>query len=499
MGDGIVETAEAERADIPVHVRRNIFFTWALGLVGVLAMVAVIANGAIQSRKNQIKSSSEIMTALSDLVANNVERTIDGVGHLFSGLEALLETSPEATRPHADLIRWILTKRLEENPHIKDLLVLDETGEIIHWTGQEDPPNVREEAYAAVHYADNPPDFFIGEPQSAGDREIPWTIATSRAVRDGEGAVRWIVAAILRETFFQKEFTDLELPEATTISLVSPKGVIFTRRPDHDAFIAKVVPDIVGFWGMETNSMVHERDTTVTDVVEVASHRRIAGYPLVATVGISRAAVLGPWLRMVWIAAPLTVVAAIAVLFMVFKLAEAQRKQALAALKMKKLRTIDELTGTFTRKRFDNEAEREFKRARRHGDPISIVVVSLDHLRTINREYGNEAGDEALRSTAEALRNWCRASDLLGRASGRSFQIMLPNTDKTGGVALGEKIRKGIEAGAIRYGDDAINITVSVGVSQWSEGEEGLAPVKERATAAAIEAKAQGRNRVHAA
>ena len=93
----------------------------------------------------------------------------------------------------------------------------------------------------------------------------------------------------------------------------------------------------------------------------------------------------------------------------------------------------DALTGLFSRRRFQEELEREVSRARRHGRPGALLVLDLDGFREVNDSLGHAAGDELLTRIGEALRSILRDSDVLARIGGDEFALILPDTDEAGG------------------------------------------------------------------
>jgi diguanylate cyclase (GGDEF)-like protein len=162
-----------------------------------------------------------------------------------------------------------------------------------------------------------------------------------------------------------------------------------------------------------------------------------------------------------------------------------------------RMATIDPLTGAYNRRTFHDIAERELARARRTGQPLSIIVVDLDHFRPINEEHGNRTGDEVLRKVAELIRGALRKEDMLVRYGGEEFLVMLPEVPGPGAVVVAGRIRKAIEAEAIAVEGATLRLTVSVGVSaRLDEGPESIENLLARADEALALAKQRGRNRV---
>ena len=162
-----------------------------------------------------------------------------------------------------------------------------------------------------------------------------------------------------------------------------------------------------------------------------------------------------------------------------------------------RLATMDPLTGAYNRHSFHEIAERELSRARRAEQPLSIILLDVDHFRTINETYGNRAGDEVLRQIADLVSPTLRKEDMLVRYGGEQLLVMLPEVPGPGAVVVAGRIRKAVEAEALKVGGQELSATVSVGVSaRLDEGPESIEGLLARAEEALAIAKKRGRNRV---
>jgi len=162
-----------------------------------------------------------------------------------------------------------------------------------------------------------------------------------------------------------------------------------------------------------------------------------------------------------------------------------------------RMATIDPLTGAYNRRTFHDIAERELGRAVRAGQPLSIIVVDIDHFRPVNEQHGNRTGDEVLRKVADLIRTALRKEDMLVRYGGEEFLVMLPEVPGPGAVVVAGRVRKAVEAQAIELGGHSLKLTVSVGVSaRLDEGPESIETLLQRADEALALAKQRGRNRV---
>jgi diguanylate cyclase (GGDEF)-like protein len=162
-----------------------------------------------------------------------------------------------------------------------------------------------------------------------------------------------------------------------------------------------------------------------------------------------------------------------------------------------RMATMDPLTGAYNRRTFHEIAERELSRARRAGQPLSIIIIDIDHFRPLNESYGIRTGDELLQKIADLVRAALRKEDMLVRYGGGQFLVMLPDVPGPGAVVVAGRIRKSVEAEALQAGGHSLPVTVSVGVSaRLDEGPESIETLLARADQALALAKQRGRNRV---
>ena len=153
---------------------------------------------------------------------------------------------------------------------------------------------------------------------------------------------------------------------------------------------------------------------------------------------------------------------------------------------------IDFLTGVYNRRMFDSLLAAEMTRACRYNEPLSLIMLDLDHFKQVNDSLGHRAGDQVLQKLAELLSGRIRSHDVLSRWGGEEFLILTPQSDITQAITLAEGLRELVEQYDFGSG---LRITISFGVTSHCCGESAEAFVA-RADTALYEAKRNGRNRV---
>jgi diguanylate cyclase len=170
--------------------------------------------------------------------------------------------------------------------------------------------------------------------------------------------------------------------------------------------------------------------------------------------------------------------------------------------RLRRLVTIDALTGVANRRHFDRELERELRRSRRDGLPLSLIFLDLDEFKKFNDTYGHARGDEILRNVARTLNEtFRRAGDFVARYGGEEFAIVLPGLDARRAALYAERLRRRIWQEAIAF--EAVTnkrVTISAGVSTITPPMVATADELLRAADQALyRAKCLGRNQIASA
>jgi diguanylate cyclase (GGDEF)-like protein len=135
-----------------------------------------------------------------------------------------------------------------------------------------------------------------------------------------------------------------------------------------------------------------------------------------------------------------------------------------------RLALTDELTGLANRRRFQEELRRQAAAVRRHGRPLSLLLLDVDNFKDINDRWGHTTGDTVLREIAEALRRRLRAYDLAARIGGDEFAVLLPQTTETEAAAVAADLTRDLE----RSQATRVRVRASVGCATCSRGKDAM-------------------------
>ena len=160
----------------------------------------------------------------------------------------------------------------------------------------------------------------------------------------------------------------------------------------------------------------------------------------------------------------------------------------------------DALTGLYNRWFVIEKLDSELNRSVRHGSPMSLLMLDVDHFKSVNDTFGHAAGDQVLQAIGQLLRESCRVYDVPGRYGGEEFCIVLPETKLRNTNVVAERIRSRLETTELAAGSAAIRVTVSIGIagidSSQDVNEVSPSALLDRADRALYTAKHRGRNRI---
>ncbi len=161
----------------------------------------------------------------------------------------------------------------------------------------------------------------------------------------------------------------------------------------------------------------------------------------------------------------------------------------------RRLALHDGLTNLLNRRAFDDSLERSVSQAARAEQPLSLLMLDLDHFKQLNDTYGHATGDVALQAAAAEIRLQVRGGDLAARYGGEEFAIILPDTDGPAAFRMAERLRKALSERVVKAGKEQIKMTASCGVSATDLGYSTPEELIHSADEALYASKETGRNR----
>lgn len=163
--------------------------------------------------------------------------------------------------------------------------------------------------------------------------------------------------------------------------------------------------------------------------------------------------------------------------------------------RLEEMATTDKLTGLANRQSCELFADQAVKLARRNQEPLSAILIDIDHFKAVNDQYGHLAGDAVIKAMADTIRGCLRGSDFLCRWGGEEYLVLLRGCDLNRAEIIAEHIRTTAKASAATYNGSPIALTISLGVAEYRE-QDSITLLFGRADQALYKAKELGRDRV---
>ncbi len=163
---------------------------------------------------------------------------------------------------------------------------------------------------------------------------------------------------------------------------------------------------------------------------------------------------------------------------------------------VKKLAATDSLTGISNRRHFLEKSQVEFERSLRYGHPLSILALDIDHFKSINDNFGHQAGDQVLEAICQCCSKLLRNSDIFGRLGGEEFSILLPDTNQSDAKETAQRVLDAVSGTEVHYENRIIRFTTSIGIAQVNDKSDSLEELMRCSDEALYKAKHNGRNRM---
>lgn len=464
----------------------------AIGFASIaLAVLSDMRESSWQRARAEAINVVSIMTA-------EISRTIRGYDHALHHIARTLEGESFGNLQE-DIQRKLLFSGIDSADDVAAIHVIDTTGRVLFRSDWGGVTGVGDQLAILHHLNASGDRMHIGGPLP--DPKGTHAVTLSRAFHFKNGSVAGVVTVTLPVQYFRDLFASVRLsPEADLGITYRDERIVF-RTIDYghsageDLRGSELSRQIV-----LSNGSVFEKASGIDGVHRVWVHDVVDDTPFRVVLGNPTAAIAQAfWSGARWL---IVVVVMFALLLggLTFGLVREFRSRHAAERALEQLANHDALTGLANRRKFDEVADDEWRRAARQGQPVALLMVDADRFKSYNDRYGHPTGDRLLRLLAAEVRAAARRpGDLAARLGGEEFAILLPGASGADARAVAERLRASIAALAIPHAGSALgHVTVSVGVASRVPGRDGtsIADLVREADVALYAAKAAGRDRV---
>lgn len=479
------------------------------------SLLAVNAWLAWRARDQVLRQTVISNTNLASAVAQQMDGMVSEVGHLLDSIAFELELG-RMNEHMLDHVQPLLKNHAATNRHIHGIFVYDAAGAwLINSQGValKDANNSDREYF--IHHRQSPSlKTKVGKPvvsRSTGE----WVIPVSRRLNDAVGRFAGVVLITIGINHVNEIMASFEIGRQGALALTLNDGTLLVRRPFVVENLGKSIAGSQLYQDILSRSAgTYESISPFDGIDRLGSFQHTQSHSLLVAVALSKHETLSEWRETTWIQTlwilllcAITAAAGTMVIRLVrervkveLDLGETRDALTKANERLAQLASHDGLTGLSNRRAFNETLERDFAESCRSGQPLSLVMIDVDHFKQFNDLHGHPEGDRCLQKVAQAIQSAARRPlDFVARYGGEEMVMVLPNTDAAGASVVAEMARIAVEALQIPHSTHPrINVTVSVGVASQTFDSTNQTPedLIRHADQALYNAKAAGRNRV---
>lgn len=482
----------------------------------VLSLLGVQGWSLQQARNDQIENARIQTANMTRALAQQTDDTIRAAEVALVGVVQSLETEGTDATVLAR-VQALLRLTVAKLPALDSVSFYNSSGHGIitsrtHILGSFSIPD---RDYFKHHAGNSDREAHIGSPVRSRTSGR-WIMPVSRRVNHPDGSFAGVAVATIDLGYLQEFHNSFDLGRDGTIFLLSSKGKIIVRRPFSEAHInADASKGPVFQTYLKKGKAGSAVLTAHIDGIErMYSYQHLAHYPLIAASAVATIDVLADWhqetVRILAVEAVLLALLCLLGYRLVRLIGEREQGQrelrkAKTSLEranqaLERLTLQDSLTGLGNRRLFDAAFMEEFDRAKRATSFLALIMIDVDYFKRYNDLYGHPTGDACLQQLGETLLEaGCRPGDVAVRYGGEEMAVLLPDTDRDGAVAMGERFRHAVLARAIPHGGNPETVvTVSIGAAACLPGqdESSCKSLLQSADQALYAAKERGRNQV---
>lgn len=487
------------KLDFKPGLQRGVF---ALAFILVASMVTAQGISLFKAYEESWTSAVQAARNIQSTISSAISQNMASVElSLIGARDALAIEGFETLPPPAQ--NALLFDQSTKAPFLGSVLVLNTDGTIRFDSSSLVPRSAKldDRDYFTVQ-TERDMGTYLSAPFASRLRNEEPSLVLSRRVSDEHGRFAGVIVATIRLSYFKALIDQVKMGPRDVIAIVRRDGAMIMRssNPDGRDFSGINLGSSPVFQRMLASDTYFSA-TAITDHVErFYVFSKLAGVPLVVSVGFSAEDAMAEWRYRAIVTASVTLALAIGVLVLVAMLQrQLAQSRSLEAL-LQTAAITDPLTGLANRRAFDEHIGREWQVAQRNGQPFSIALIDIDRFKTVNDTYGHETGDRVLQAVGKQIRLFTRRpGDMCSRYGGEEFLVLLTNTPADAAVGVAEFIRNAIRATPIPAGEGgSLAVTVSIGVACLDPASSpiGWRALFNRADAALYRAKNAGRDRV---
>ncbi|MDP9902485.1 sensor domain-containing diguanylate cyclase [Variovorax ginsengisoli] len=471
-----------------------------LGTIAVnFTLLAIMGLLILNAKADAGRLARQNADSLREAIVFSMESSLQLGAFAVNGLASDLALSDVRKLP-LPVRQQMMANAVEEMADVGSLMLIDSEGNVVASARGAVPPhtNLADREYFRVHLEHADTGLHLSAPFTSrlGDQAL--SIALSRRMSHPDGSLSYVIVLSFDLTRFSRILAGMKnFDEAFTV--IRSDGILLLREPAGPGFqVGQDVSQRANFVNVKRLG-----EGSFEAMSEDAAHPifitfgRVSHFPVIVSVSRSLFSIYDSWRTWAWMVGSLAVLMSVLMTALVITLKNELRRRMRAEKMLEAQLVTDSLTGLANRRQFDEMIHREWRRAARTRERLSLLIVDVDLFKSVNDTYGHLWGDEVLRAVAHAIgESIRRPGDVAARYGGEEFAVILPGIDIAGAMTVAERIRVQIDGLRVKGPTgNAIQVTVSIGVSEVREsGHPNAIELIDAADKALYAAKEAGRN-----
>ncbi|PHX38100.1 deoxyribonuclease, partial [Pseudomonas sp. NZIPFR-PS2] len=429
--------------------RPELFLILGSGLTVVL-IVVIVAVLLIREHASTLQAATRSTTNIAQLINADVLRNVELYDLALKGLIAARQRE-DLAQVSANIQHLVQFDLSTAAPFKGEVLLLDANGTVIadSSTLQPTPRNFANRDYFQVHTKDAQAGLYISRPFKIHcDCDQVWRMAFSRRVSGPNGEFAGVAVATMRLAYFDQLFNTVTIGNGSSVNLLNNQGFLLAQQPLLESdMIDKDLSERPNFKRiLREGSGTFQAISAISGTERLYTFTNVGELPLIVVVALSSQDVFARWQRAALLTSGATGILCIGLLWLTWMLRRELRRRYRAERVLSELAAVDALTGLANRRILDERLRLEWDRAQRSLEPLTVLMIDVDHFKAFNDRHGHHGGDAALRTVAQVIgANIRRPADLAARYGGEEFAVVLPHTDAKGAWVIAEHIRSSIE------------------------------------------------------
>jgi len=466
---------------------------WIFGVVGLLLAFLITGYSLHQQRQFVIVAAKNELTAVMTELRIEWSRAVAQLEQTLNGFQSYLELTEQTLEPNPSALRRTMDTLVLNNPYMVSLAVTDHTGQVLHFTNSGPKPNLTGRDYFDIHTTNLINGVTISAPLPSIMSPGQFVFGASKAVRHPDGSLDKVLIAIIDTSRLFRLLENVRTNQHQILTVFSRDGDVYARIPDEHAIVGSRQPELLKT--QQPEDIEDNRSAIVTSDgrKSLVLIHHLDCCQLQVRGELPLAVALESWKNTALIIVAAGAAIVLILLWQLMRLLYYHHREKQLLDQLHQASRQDPLTGLplfSTDQNLENEDSDT-------PPTMALITIGPDRFSDFLHKFGEQTADELILHCARALEKLTPHHVHLYRASGSSFFLSSPETDREQVLIIAEKIRKGLAAEPFHHSDNKTTLAISAGVTIWNDRNTEMSAAAQRAINALAMARKNGGDQVY--